>query len=409
MKNAAIERSISAAAIRMACLVLCLLMLVSLLPVRAYAATTTPSKVTQAQAKERIAQLQSKLNKKYFTVNQKACNTTFVQGHGSNCTNCANSKVIKAAWFKSTVSLVPSAISNCPESYYATTGGAYASGASCSGFSTFASWYIFAQKSTDKVKNKHIITTSYNKTNLAKALPGDLILFGATSGKKGWSHAAIFIEATSAGARVLQCNWRASKGNCYVSTDVVRFTKYKYFSISRATNYDTKTTEHTHTAGAAWQYDAENHWKLCTGNDNYVMNKAAHSFTTVVEQEGGLYHLKKSHEECTVCGYQGDTKYSDFQYYKGDVNYDGTVDILDVAGLYDHLSTGAPYPACKNEDINNADTDLHIAWYYTLQTQAGCADITGDGTTDVYDLQYVYETACGLHNLILATFLPSNT
>lgn len=91
------------------------------------------------------------------------------------------------------------------------------------------------------------------------------------------------------------------------------------------------------------------------------------------------------------------------------MNYDGTVDILDVAGLYDHLSTGAPYPACKNEDINNADTDLHIAWYYTLQTQAGCADITDDGITDVYDLQYVYETACGLHNLILATFLPSNT
>lgn len=113
-------------------------------------------------------------------------------------------------------------------------------------------------------------------------------------------------------------------------------------SISRASNYD--TTAHTHTAGTAWQTDADNHWKLCTANDNYVMDKAAHSFTTVVEQEGGLYHLKKSHKECTVCGYQGDTKYSDFQYYKGDVNYDGTVDILDVAGLYDHLSTGAPYP-----------------------------------------------------------------
>lgn len=412
MKNAAIERSISAAAKRMACLVLCLLMLVSLLPVRAYAATTTPSKVTQAQAKKRIAQLQSELDKKYFTVNQKACNTTFVQGHGRNCTNCANSKVIKAAWFKSAVSLVPSAISNCPEGHFyeyakGQYGGTTASAHSCAGFATFASWYIFAQKASNKVKNEHIITTTYNKSNLSKALPGDLLIFSDKNQRRGWAHAAIFIEATSTGARVLQCNWRASKGNCYVSTDVVRFTKYKYFSISRASNYD--TTAHTHTAGTAWQTDADNHWKLCTANDNYVMNKAAHSFTTVVEQEGGLYHLKKSHKECTVCGYQGDTKYSDFQYYKGDVNYDGTVDILDVAGLYDHLSTGAPYPACKNEDINNADTDLHIAWYYTLQTQAGCADITGDGTTDVYDLQYVYETACGLHNLILATFLPSNT
>lgn len=238
-------------------------------------------------------------------------------------------------------------------------------------------------------------------------MPGDLLIFSDKNERYGWKHAAIFIEATSTGARVLQCNWRTGKGNCYVSTDVISFSKYKFMSISRASNYD--TTAHTHTAGTAWQTDADNHWKLCTANDNYVMDKAAHSFTTVVEQEGGLYHLKKSHKECTVCGYQGDTKYSDFQYYKGDVNYDGTVDILDVAGLYDHLSTGAPYPACKNEDINNADTDLHIAWYYTLQTQAGCADITGDGITDVYDLQYVYETACGLHNLILATFLPSNT
>ena len=411
MKNAAKEQPISVAAKRMACLVLCLLMLVSLLPVRVYAATTTPSKVTQAQAKERINKLYKELGGKYFTVTGKACTTDKGSGHG--CDNCANSKVIKASWFKNTVSLIPSSISNCPEGHFyeyakGKYGGTTASAQSCAGFATFASWYIFAQKASNKVKNNHISTAAYNKDLLKKALPGDLLIFSDKNQRYGWEHAAIFIEATSTGARVLQCNWNtASKGHCYVSIDVISFSKYKYMSISRASNYD--TTAHTHTAGTAWQTDADNHWKLCTANDNYVMDKAAHSFTTVVEQPGGLYHLKKFHEECTVCGYQGNTKYSDFQYYKGDVNYDGTVDILDVAGLYAHLSTGAPYPACKNEDINNADTDLHIAWYYTLQTQAGCADITGDGTTDVYDLQYVYETACGLHDLILATFLPSNT
>ena len=76
-------------------------------------------------------------------------------------------------------------------------------------------------------------------------------------------------------------------------------------SISRASNYD--TTAHTHTAGAAWQYDAENHWKLCTGNDNYVMNKAAHSLNTVVEQQGGLYQYKKTHLECATCDYRTET------------------------------------------------------------------------------------------------------
>lgn len=409
MNNTTMTRRWQVAAKRGLCLLLCLLMFATLLPTKAYAA---PAKVTQEQAKKRIAQLQSELGDKYFTVNRKACNTSFEKKHGDGCNNCANSKVIKAGWFKSAVSLVPSSIKNCPEGHFCEYqkgkyGGTTASAKSCAGFATFASWYIFAQKPSDKIINKHIETAAYNKSLLKKAMPGDLLIFSDKNERYGWKHAAIFIEATSTGARVLQCNWRTGKGNCYVSTDVISFSKYKFMSISRASNYD--TTAHTHTAGTAWQTDADNHWKLCTANDNYVMDKAAHSFTTVVEQEGGLYHLKKSHKECTVCGYQGDTKYSDFQYYKGDVNYDGTVDILDVAGLYDHLSTGAPYPACKNEDINNADTDLHIAWYYTLQTRAGCADITGDGITDVYDLQYVYETACGLHNLILATFLPSNT
>ena len=48
----------------------------------------------------------------------------------------------------------------------------------------------------------------------------------------------------------------------------------QHMSISRASNYD--ATAHTHTAGAAWRYDAENHWKLCTEKrDNYVMNKGS--------------------------------------------------------------------------------------------------------------------------------------
>ncbi len=392
MKNVSVPQHGKTDAKRGLCLFLCLLMFVTLLPVKAYAATTTPSKVTQAQAKKRIAQLQKALDGKYFTVNEKSCTSSFKRDHG--CSNCRNSNVIKAAWFKKAISPVPNSINNCPESYYAKTGGAYAEGTSCSGFSTFASWYIFAQKSSDKVKNKHIVTTTYDKSNLSKALPGDLLLFGATSDKKGWTHAAIFIEATSNGARVLHCNWETSKGNCCVSTNVIKFgnNKYKYFSISRATNYDTKTTEHTHTAGTTWKYDAENHWKLCTGNDNYVMNKAAHSLNTVVEQQGGLYQCKKSHSACATCGYRTETAYSGFQYYKGDLNYDGKVDIIDVAGLYEHLTQGKNLPACQNKDLLE-DNTMYFWWNQMTASLSGGADLNGDGTTDVYDLQLLYEIA----------------
>lgn len=398
MNNIAKGQTVSSAIKRTACLVLCLLMLVSLLPTKAYAA----SKVNRTQALARIAQLQKELEGKYFTTTGNPCNKPGTSSHG--CTKCANANVIKASWFKKTVSLIPSAISKCPEGHFyeyakGKYGGTTASAKSCAGFATFASWYIFAQKSSDSITNNHIATAAYTKDLLKKAMPGDLLIFSDKNARKGWKHAAIFIEATSSGAKVLDCNWNTSKmGNCYVSTHTISFSYAKYMSISRASNYD--TTAHTHTAGTAWQTDAGNHWKLCTANDNYIMDKAAHSFTTIVEQEGGLYRFRKTHQECSVCNYHTSTSYSGFQYYKGDLNYDGVVDILDVAGLYDHLLTGAPLPESLSEELNNADF-FTVWWWQLTHTLGGGADVTGDGTTDVYDLQYIYETACGLIDLII--------
>ena len=64
MKNVSVPQHGKTDAKRGLCLFLCLLMFVTLLPVKAYAATTTPSKVTQAQAKKRIAQLHKALDGK---------------------------------------------------------------------------------------------------------------------------------------------------------------------------------------------------------------------------------------------------------------------------------------------------------------------------------------------------------
>lgn len=390
MKNTAKERTVSAAIKRVVCLALCLLMLVSLLPTKAYAAP----KVNRTQALARIAQLQKELEGKYFTTTGKPCNKPGTSGHG--CTKCANADVIKASWFKKTVSLIPSAIKNCPEGHFCeyqkgNYGGTRASAQSCAGFATFASWYIFAQKPSDKITNKHIETAAYNKSLLKKAMPGDLLIFSDKNKRYGWKHAAIFIEATSSGAKVLDCNWYTEdKGNCYVSTHTISFSYAKYMSISRASNYD--TTAHTHTAGTTWQHDAENHWKLCTGNDNYVMNKAAHSLNTVVEQQGGLYQYKKTHLECATCDYRTETTYSGFQYYKGDLNYDGKVDVIDVVGLYEHLAQGKKLPACQNEELLK-HSGLDPWWQEITSGLSGGADLNGDGTTDIYDLQLLYEMA----------------
>lgn len=378
---------------RVVTLLLCLLMITSLLPTAAYAATT-PAKVTQEQARVRIEKLKSELSGKYFTVNGKACKKPGEGSHG--CNNCKNADVIKAGWFKTAVSLIPSNITNCPEGHYCEYqtgkyGGTTASAKSCAGFATFASWYIFGQKSSDKVKNTHIKTGSYNANLLKEALPGDLVIFGNKNERSGWSHAAIFIEATSTGAKVLDCNWNTKdKGNCYVSVHVIKFSKYNYMSISRATNYDTKTTAHTHTAGTVWQNNIEKHWKLCTANDGYRMNEAEHDMDWVFDCEAGLYQRGQKHGTCTVCGYESGNISIPMTVLRGDLNNDGTLDIIDLAAMYDHLTMGVPLPT-------RADLKEHG---FALFMEIAVKDVDGSGSVDVFDLQCLYEMISGLRDWV---------
>lgn len=109
MNNTTMTRRWQAAAKQGLCLLLCLLMFVTLLPVKAYAA----AKVDRTQALARIAQLQKELEGKYFTTTGNPCKKPGTASHG--CTKCTNANVIKASWFKKAVSLIPSTISKCPE------------------------------------------------------------------------------------------------------------------------------------------------------------------------------------------------------------------------------------------------------------------------------------------------------
>lgn len=63
-----------------------------------------------------------------------------------------------------------------------------------------------------------------------------------------------------------------------------------------------KSIPHTHSYGADWKSDADNHWHECPCGDK--KDTAAHSFKWVIDKEATATARGSKHEECTVCGYK---------------------------------------------------------------------------------------------------------
>ena len=59
---------------------------------------------------------------------------------------------------------------------------------------------------------------------------------------------------------------------------------------------------HTHSYGADWKADANNHWHECACGDK--ADTAAHTFKWVTDKETTATDKGSKHEECTVCGYK---------------------------------------------------------------------------------------------------------
>ena len=215
---------------RIATMAMCLLMLVMILPVKPAeaASSTTPAKVTEAVVVERIKKLQAAFSGKYFTTTQSSCGN-------SKCGKCNAPNVVKKDWVKEAIDLVPKSFS-MKHYYY---GGSLPNGWSCCGFANYAGWYIFAQKSNHKVKFKQQATGEFNYTTMSKAKPGDIIRLGNKAKKGSSTHSAIVVDVTPTGVKVFDCNFQHYN---YVYTHTIGYTqysKYKYVTISRATNYDT--------------------------------------------------------------------------------------------------------------------------------------------------------------------------
>ena len=63
-----------------------------------------------------------------------------------------------------------------------------------------------------------------------------------------------------------------------------------------------KGIPHTHSYGADWRSDADNHWHECPCGDK--KDTAAHTFQWVIDKEATATTRGSKHEECTVCGYK---------------------------------------------------------------------------------------------------------
>ena len=216
-------------------IILLLSTLVSLAPVfgaEAEAAgvkKTTPEPVSEMVILERIEFLADKLKGKYFTSDQEKGTTDSSNGHINN--------VRKAAWLKEAVGLVPNsklAVNDImPKKFYKKSYN-YASSKSCSAFASFAAWFIFAQRDTDKVFYSKVADGKFNEDFLSQARPGDIIAIYKKSSGGGNKHFVIFHSFEEDGIKVLDGN---RSGDCAVKFSKIKYGWRKYASISRKTNY----------------------------------------------------------------------------------------------------------------------------------------------------------------------------
>ena len=207
---------------------------------------STPSMITETEVIRRINDLVSKLNGKYFTINQQACVPDAEDeksGRHGSCagspSNCKNSDVIQAQWFKNMFGSVN--VSNFPG--IGTTPTAW----TCAGFANFAEWYIFKSSNSDVVRVnivcENVAITTENLNQYCK--PGDGLRVTRRDSETGKTraHSFIYINHNS----YLDCNgWDAGlkEPSIVKRRDVSISQRYSAWKMTvyRAANYDTTDT-----------------------------------------------------------------------------------------------------------------------------------------------------------------------
>lgn len=193
-------------------------------PIISYA-VTTPRDVFPETVYDKIYELNDIFGGTYFNIGQNTECGAKASGH--SCSKCKLSNIIAQSWFVEKFGSL--SVSQFPKTYYSDGSAHGPDGWSCFSFATFAEWYLFSSRVTDKVTTNYIGTFSYDYQNVSRNVQiGDIIRLGS-------GHSAIVISYNTTGVQVLDSNWGGSY-NCRVGINTIKYEKYSDFAISRAQN-----------------------------------------------------------------------------------------------------------------------------------------------------------------------------
>lgn len=202
---------------------LSLLLAVSIL-LSAICITSVSASGVEDAIRARIDKLYELLGNTYFTTDRNSA--------GSAESRCLNANIIKQPWFQEMFGVTNLSVSQFPGSPRT-----YPEAYSCSGFASFAGWYIFKNSNSDSIRiNKldKMELTAENVLNYAKV--GDIISLSGTKANGGTAgHEVIFISADETGMEVLDSNWGNS---CKVTIHRINFSYCSHFQIGRVTTYN---------------------------------------------------------------------------------------------------------------------------------------------------------------------------
>lgn len=197
--------------------------------------------LSEQRALEKIYELASVLDGKYFTTTQKTC--------GNNaCNRCKNLNVTSCEWFVDTFGYSVTK-KQMPKQYFSASSLHSPEGWSCFGFSVFAHWYIFSPSNDGIIGSDVSLVASYSKNKTIKfnqetlatyARPGDAIRIVHSDG----GHSVIYVSCDEKGVTVLDNNYL---GKNLVGLHKIPYSANYYgrsisscgISITRANNYDT--------------------------------------------------------------------------------------------------------------------------------------------------------------------------
>ena len=130
-----------------------------------------------------------------------------------------------------------------------------------------------------------------------------------------------------------------------------------------------ETEPHVCDASGDWQYDKNNHWKLCSCLDE--LEKAAHELEWAVTTEATMDSEGEKQYKCKTCGYVAETEAIPATGLKGDVNRNGEIDSMDYVYLKRAYFGTYVIKDLKVADINNNNRIDSMDYVYLKRAYFG--------------------------------------